>query len=140
MPLFLLFGLDWLEGDNLTYACIGAGALVLFLIVLITVLAVRSKKKKKALKAIKTEELAFVRGIEKLIVFDSRYVPNRDNAAHAQSDKGFRYCENAEGMFENLATDSDIARLFEEWRAIVLRHHRLEQLEGEEDFYRRINE
>ena len=95
---------------------------------------------KKALKAIKTEELAFVRGIEKLIVFDSRYVPNRDNAAHTQSDKGFRYCENAEGMFENLATDSDIARLFEEWRAIVLRHHRLEQLEGEEDFYRRINE
>ena len=53
---FLIFGLDWLEGDTLMYACIGAGALVLFLIVLITALAVRSKKKKKALKASQTEQ------------------------------------------------------------------------------------
>lgn len=95
---------------------------------------------KKALKAIKAEELAFVSRIEKLVVFDSRYVPSRDNAENAQSDKIFRYCENADGAFENLATDSDIARLFEEWRAIVLRHHRLAGLEGEDDFYRRINE
>lgn len=51
MSLFLLFGLDWLEGDTLTYACIGAGVSVLFLIVLIIALSVRSKKKKKALKA-----------------------------------------------------------------------------------------
>ena len=53
---YLLFGLDWLEGDTLMYAGIGAGALVLFIIVLITALAVRSKKKKKALKASQAEQ------------------------------------------------------------------------------------
>lgn len=95
---------------------------------------------KKALKAIKTEELSFANGIEKLIVFDSRYVPSRNHAENVLSDSDFRYCENADGAFENLATDSDIARLFEEWRTIVLRHHRLELLDGKDDFYRRINE
>ena len=58
LSMFLLFGLDWLEGDTLMYAGIGAGAFVLFLIVLITALAVRSKKKKKALKANQTAQKA----------------------------------------------------------------------------------
>lgn len=93
---------------------------------------------KKALKAIKLEEYSFLQPIEKIVVFDSRFVPSRINKeSAARSD--FRYCENAEGEFENLATDSEIAHLFEELREIICRNHRLAALGDEDDYYRRIN-
>lgn len=95
---------------------------------------------KKYLNSEKALEYLLISKIEHIIVFDPKIAVSRMGKPVKTLNTVYRYCEQANGDFENLATLESIRMHFEQWREIIHRNNRLSQVGDEDNFYQRINE
>lgn len=88
---------------------------------------------KSLLRKAQEEGLEGLEGIKDIRVFISRKALIEETPPASP----LRYSEHSQGVFENLALDEDIHRLFEEIRAVILQNRRREAVVGEEGFWAR---